>query len=61
MTFGPYKLLNVRVDSGSLVLDLGDQNDQPIYYPRRFLSFGDSDRAQEEVIKLIGSMAVHPS
>ncbi|TSA09383.1 MAG: hypothetical protein D4R79_13700 [Comamonadaceae bacterium] len=58
MTFGPYKLLNVRVDSGSLVLDLGDQNDQAVYHPRRFLSFGDSERIQEEATKLIGSMVV---
>ena len=58
LSFGPYKLLGVRPEGDSLVLDLGDELGQVLYQPRRFLSFDNTEAVHQRAKSLIGEMVV---
>lgn len=58
MSFGPYKLLDVRPEGDSLILHLGDKDGQVLYRPRRFLSFSNTEAVHQHAKSLIGSMVV---
>lgn len=39
MSFGPYKLVQVKVEGGALVLELADETGQIVFRPRRLSSY----------------------
>ena len=56
MSFGPFKLANVRISYDNLVLDLANENGEILYSPKRKLRYGQSDEAKRHAEGLIGSL-----
>ena len=56
MSFGPFKLVNVRISYHNLVLDLANEDSEIIYSPKRKLRYGQSDEARRHAEGLIGSL-----
>ena len=46
MSFGPFKLVNVRISYDNLVLDLANDDGEILYSPKRKLRYGQSDEAK---------------
>jgi superfamily I DNA/RNA helicase len=59
MTFGPFRLKDVRIESGKLVLDLADPDSDEIKHsPGRFLSFSQTDEVKLQAEALRGKLVV---
>ena len=59
MTFGPFRLKEVRIESGKLVLDLTEQHsDQIKHSPGRFLTFSQSAEVKLQAEALKGKLVV---
>lgn len=59
MTFGPFRLKKVRIDSGKLVLDLAEQDSEEIKHsPGRFLSFSQSEEVKLHAETLVDKLVV---
>ena len=59
MTFGPFRLKEVRIESGKLVLDLTEQHsDQIKHSPGRFLTFSQSAEIMLQAEALKGKLVV---
>jgi hypothetical protein len=56
VSFGPFKLVNVRISYDNLVLDLANDNGEILYSPKRKLRYGQSDEAKRHAEDLIGSL-----
>lgn len=56
MSFGPFKLVNVRISYDNLVLDLANEDGVILYSPKRKLRYGQSDEAKRHAEGLIGSL-----
>ena len=56
MSFGPFKLVNVRISYDNLVLDLANEDGEILYSPKRKLRYGQSDEAKRHAEGLIGSL-----
>jgi superfamily I DNA/RNA helicase len=56
MSFGPFKLVSVRISYDNLVLDLANENGEILYSPKRKLRYGQSEEAKRHAEGLIGSL-----
>lgn len=58
MSFGPYKLVQVKVEGGALVLDLADDTGQVVFRPRRLSSYYGHELIHAKAKKLEGKLVI---
>jgi hypothetical protein len=58
MSFGPYTLIQVKVEGGALVLDLADETGEIVFRPRRLRSYFGHDQIHAKAKKLEGKKVI---